>query len=198
MKTNLLLAASLILGSISSASSVASVILNINDPNPSWHTIVLDPVTFTVTADGNVGAIVFEDFFLAPNTSTATHVNSTMTAQIDGGATFMLDGETPNGTFSGTSSILDPDDLFYNILASDEFSVSVGQTVTIGGISIFSNPGLVAINTAFDQTAVLWDGVSNALSASTSLNPIPLPAAVWLFGSGLIGLVGVARRKKAA
>ena len=26
--------------------------------------------------------------------------------------------------------------------------------------------------------------------------PIPVPAAVWLFGSGLIGLVGVARRKK--
>ena len=26
--------------------------------------------------------------------------------------------------------------------------------------------------------------------------PIPVPAAVWLFGSGLIGLVGVARRKR--
>jgi hypothetical protein len=29
------------------------------------------------------------------------------------------------------------------------------------------------------------------------VNPVPVPAAVWLFGSGLIGLVGVARRKKA-
>ena len=27
---------------------------------------------------------------------------------------------------------------------------------------------------------------------------VPVPAAVWLFGSGLLGLVGVARRKKAA
>ena len=27
---------------------------------------------------------------------------------------------------------------------------------------------------------------------------IPIPAAVWLFGSGLLGLVGVARRRKAA
>ncbi|MEN8133637.1 MAG: VPLPA-CTERM sorting domain-containing protein, partial [Pseudomonadota bacterium] len=25
---------------------------------------------------------------------------------------------------------------------------------------------------------------------------VPVPAAVWLFGSGFIGLVGVARRKK--
>ena len=26
---------------------------------------------------------------------------------------------------------------------------------------------------------------------------VPVPAAVWLFGSGLLGLIGVARRKKA-
>lgn len=31
----------------------------------------------------------------------------------------------------------------------------------------------------------------------TGLKPVPVPAAVWLFGSGLLGLVGVARRKKA-
>jgi len=29
------------------------------------------------------------------------------------------------------------------------------------------------------------------------LAAVPIPAAVWLFGSGLIGLIGVARRKKA-
>lgn len=29
-----------------------------------------------------------------------------------------------------------------------------------------------------------------------SASPVPIPSAVWLFGSGLIGLIGVARRKK--
>ena len=32
--------------------------------------------------------------------------------------------------------------------------------------------------------------------ASNPPSEIPVPAAVWLFGSGLLGLVGVARRKK--
>ena len=31
-----------------------------------------------------------------------------------------------------------------------------------------------------------------------SVSAVPLPAAVWLFGSGLIGLFGIARRKRAA
>ncbi len=35
-----------------------------------------------------------------------------------------------------------------------------------------------------------------AISAIT-VQTVPIPAAVWLFGSGLLGLVGVARRKKA-
>ncbi len=31
-----------------------------------------------------------------------------------------------------------------------------------------------------------------------TLAPVPIPAAAWLFGSGLIGLVGIARRKKSS
>ena len=38
----------------------------------------------------------------------------------------------------------------------------------------------------------VWDIHLSQLSAPA----IPIPAAVWLFGSGLLGLVGVARRKK--
>lgn len=41
---------------------------------------------------------------------------------------------------------------------------------------------------------------SEISSMSITYNPVttvPVPAAVWLFGSGLIGLAGIARRKKA-
>ena len=34
-------------------------------------------------------------------------------------------------------------------------------------------------------------------NAGAALAPVPVPAAVWLFGSGLLGLIGVARRRNA-
>ena len=34
------------------------------------------------------------------------------------------------------------------------------------------------------------------LSNVRAFSVVPVPAAVWLFGSGLLGLVGVARRKR--
>jgi hypothetical protein len=34
--------------------------------------------------------------------------------------------------------------------------------------------------------------------APNAVSAVPVPAAVWLFGSGLLGLVGISRRKKSA
>ncbi len=39
-----------------------------------------------------------------------------------------------------------------------------------------------------------FDGV-DTLTMDARFSAVPVPAAVWLFGSGLIGLIGVARRK---
>ena len=39
----------------------------------------------------------------------------------------------------------------------------------------------------------LWHGFT---IGATEIQPVPIPAAAWLFSSGLIGLVGIARRKK--
>jgi hypothetical protein len=40
----------------------------------------------------------------------------------------------------------------------------------------------------------LYDS-NDSVTLSFTTSVVPLPAAVWLFGSGLLGLVGVARRK---
>jgi hypothetical protein len=40
-------------------------------------------------------------------------------------------------------------------------------------------------------------GLNQLLISNYAPDPVPVPAAVWLFGSGLLALVGIARRKKA-
>ena len=34
------------------------------------------------------------------------------------------------------------------------------------------------------------------ISLQTSPVPVPVPAAIWLFASGLIGLIGISRKKE--
>ena len=45
---------------------------------------------------------------------------------------------------------------------------------------------------------LLYNGDERTYATFTEVSAIPVPAAVWLFGSGLLGLVGMARRKKTA
>jgi len=51
--------------------------------------------------------------------------------------------------------------------------------------------GFSATATNFTDSAVFYDNLNFA-----QVTTVPVPAAVWLFGSGLLGLVGVARRRK--
>lgn len=43
-----------------------------------------------------------------------------------------------------------------------------------------------------------FDGTQYSELFNVTISKVPVPAAVWLFGSGLIGLVGIARRRKKA
>ena len=63
------------------------------------------------------------------------------------------------------------------------------------------NPELFGTTTRLEISISLSPGVSTSglvlnLDSVTS-TVVPVPAAVWLFGSGLLGLIGIARRKKA-
>jgi hypothetical protein len=44
----------------------------------------------------------------------------------------------------------------------------------------------------------ITDGTRKLKTTGVALTSVPVPAAAWLFGSGLLGLVGIARRKETA
>jgi hypothetical protein len=69
----------------------------------------------------------------------------------------------------------------------------------IGVLAPFSGLGNVVLTFEFTSDGSITDqGVifDNILIDGT-VSSVPIPAAAWLFGSGLIGLIGVARRRKA-
>jgi hypothetical protein len=50
---------------------------------------------------------------------------------------------------------------------------------------------------AMDVTGSLGDEAYGEMVFGAT-SAVPLPASVWLFGSGLLGLIGISRNKKAA
>lgn len=85
------------------------------------------------------------------------------------------------------------------------------STVTSNSITLFDdNQFVLSISDGSDWfEPVSWSELvpgsnvfsvvfTNGIAITTNVTPVPVPAALWLFGSGLIGLVAVARRKDIA
>ena len=68
---------------------------------------------------------------------------------------------------------------------------SISLTVDQGMVGELLQLGFNNTATDYSPSGVFYDNLAFNAPA------VPVPAAVWLFGSGLLGLVGVARRRKA-
>jgi hypothetical protein len=85
---------------------------------------------------------------------------------------------------------------FNNFDAGEAFGVSVGyggadgSDFTASMISVTFSDGQTL---SYDYTG---NGKKQSFPAFASAPAVPLPAAAWLFGSALLGLVGIARRKR--
>jgi len=113
-----------------------------------------------------------------------------------------VNGLTPPGT--GGSFNFDPFAEADNIFTIDGWTLDVttldagfAQTATnllLTGTGVLSGHG-------FDATVAEWSfsvgttGPYSMTATASGIAVVPVPAAVWLFGSGLIGLVAVSRRK---
>jgi len=81
-----------------------------------------------------------------------------------------------------------------NLLDSlDSFTIGFATGVNPGNIQTVTGGGVV-FGWSNDGIRILDKDVLNIYA---DFQVVPVPAAVWLFGSGLLGLIGVARHRKA-
>ncbi len=87
-----------------------------------------------------------------------------------------------------------------NAFANDIFNATE-TTGTNGFFRVSGSPILDISSISFASACAVAGGPEDCRKVDFSLagiNVVPIPAAAWLFGSGLIGLAGIARRRKAA
>ena len=96
--------------------------------------------------------------------------------------------------YGGTVTAYDNSGLELGLIDLDAITGSTNDVGLIGSFDFLTTSAIAELHM-----------ISDSANAGTLLNnltfeasPVPVPAAVWLFGSGLMALVGVSRRKKAS
>lgn len=109
---------------------------------------------------------------------------------LDGGATLFAIGISDVAIEPGRTVTVNGTDSF--VYGADvDFQQGGGQMLN-GFLIITTDSGSIINDVKFSGGANEGIDFDSLLFAPA---PVPVPAAVWLFGSGLLGLVGVARRK---
>ncbi|MCG6936815.1 MAG: VPLPA-CTERM sorting domain-containing protein [Gammaproteobacteria bacterium] len=185
-----------------------------------YGTIVIDDggtsgsVTMTLTASSTIGSAIITDVYLNLDPSLdPTLLSFTYDGSSTGPA---ASGGGDNGISTGVDGFQADGDGLYDI----NFNFppppgSPGSAIDFGEVVIYTITSTEAITASsfgflsapgggegpfYAAAHFQKTGTNNNKSAwegADTVTTVPVPAAVWLFGSGLIGLVGVARRKNA-
>lgn len=154
-------------------------------------------ITGTYSATGGTGLV-------DATTVQLDIVNSAGTAEGDFGSTIGIPlPKVTSGTAGASASLLSPFTPVENFFAIGGWQLDLSTlavTDQSAGLLSMNGTGVLTGN-GFDPTGATWSFSGESPTSysmtitSTGIPAVPVPAAVWLFGSGLLGLVGVARRK---
>ncbi len=130
---------------------------------------------------------------------------------IDHATLWNIDGSVPVdlgslGVASGAQAINDAGIIVgWSTLADGSDHATIWENGTLFDLNAFLPADLAAAGWVLNQANAIssngiivgWAGntLNPDLGGSFKLTPVPLPAAVWLFGCGLIGLAGLTRRR---
>ena len=141
---------------------------------------------------GNVWGLALDDQITATGTFD-DNVLSGGTGTID----FSQDSGNSFTIAVGSITYFESDDSGYASLDLPTISLLSGSLDAFNFSTTLDGNGFDSFSNIFDGLDLNGYGINGTWNSTVTLSPVPVPAAVWLFGSGLIGLAGVARRKAA-
>jgi len=190
----------------------AAFILTIDDPLTAGIDVSVSDVDGNITYNSAVGAFsVVVTTALSKPVLTGSSLLFLNSVQVTGGAGTLIIGLTDTdytgvpaaltGSFGGTTDGTVDINFLYD-----------GSNTEFGGASFFdpaaataafsgTGTGLPATPGSPYSLSIIANVVhsgSGASSFSANITAVPVPAAMWLFGSGLLGLAGAARRRRMA
>ena len=180
--------ASLLMASQANAATVQINPDSITVVNGSTFTLTVEGIGFPATNGGGF-SLIWDPTALMLNT-TDTEVDTTLT---NSGFNF-------NSVFidqvAGTLDVINAA-FFVPAVSGGNFDLAVLSFTAL-------NPGVTTTDLGFFENQPTWVDENDVdlasqpryIGATVTVSAVPVPAAVWLFGSGLIGLVGIARRRK--
>ena len=144
-------------------------------------------------------SVLFTSLLLLPVIAKAVLINPTMTiapGQPTPGDNIVatLSGAVPTTGFTYDVPVVTINQSAINI----DFNITSPTGIVlpvIVGFSADADIGNLAIGDYDVSANFIVDGILETV-LKQSISVVPLPAAVWLFASGCLGLVGVAKRKK--
>jgi len=168
----------LIGGQYNGGSSTTAININTKAPGNAKYAY-----TSTIAANqGTKGLTDLQNFF-----------NIGLQTDVTTGGT--LNGLTTAVEITSTSALAPQSIQKYGTVAGDSLQ-ALGSTAF--NLYAFTGNGTTGQLQSYIQGTATLDANGTLTFAGNGGAPVPLPAAVWLLGSGLMGLVGVSRRRKAA
>jgi hypothetical protein len=171
--------------------SAPGAVAAFNGGNLQWNIAASDGTNFYTSGTStnllaygsNIAEGNFEQGFAVSNAAT---VYSSLTSN-----TVTTSGGYWAASFSqGNGALADPTDKL------GAGSVSFVMLDTDATPSLFSGTWTLSFLNAAGGVATVGNAASAVLAWNPTSTSVPLPAAVWLLGSGLAGLAGIGRRRK--
>ena len=176
MKIKGILAATLLC--LAAASAQASTVLMPTDGDVNIF-IDLSPLA---SLESSYTLAMFDD-----SVTTVTEMLSANRLDIVSNQIVAITGPISGGDFIATGT-----DPVATLSLSGNHNFILGIT---DGTNWFMDTGTGSISLGANAEIITFAGANSVFVTDVTVSAVPLPAAVWLFGVGLIGLAGIARRR---